>query len=67
MGGSADVNKQSAGVYEFKVCATVPASPLTLHVVGRVTIQNRFEALNEDIVDVAGQVDETSFLCTDVV
>ena len=57
---SADVSRQSAGVHEFEVCGTVPASPMTLHAVGRVTIQNRFEALSEDIVDVVGQVDEPS-------
>ncbi len=34
---SVDVSRKSAGVHEFEVCATVPASPLTLHVVGRVT------------------------------
>ena len=54
---SVDVNGQSAGAHEFEVCATVPASPLTLHAVGRVTIQNRFEALSGDIADVACQVE----------
>ena len=52
---SVDVSSQSAGVHELEVGATVPASPLTLHAVGRVTIQNRFEALSEDIADVVGQ------------
>ena len=54
---SVDVSGQSAGAHEFEVCATVPASPLTLHAVGRVTIQNRFEALSEDIADVVAQVE----------
>ena len=29
----------------------VPGSPRTLRVVGRVTIQNRFEALSEDTMN----------------
>ena len=45
----------SAVAREFEVGASVPASPLTLHTVGRVTIQNRFEALSEDNPDVVGQ------------
>ena len=52
---SVDVSSQVAGVHEFEVGATIPASPLTLHAVARVTNQNRFEALSEDIADVVGQ------------
>ena len=58
---SVDVSRQAA-VHEFEVGATVPASPSTLRAVARVTNQNRFEALSEDIADVVGQPS-----CTDVV
>ena len=56
--GSADGSAQHAGAHDSELCATVPGSPRTLHAVGRVTIQNRFEALSEDTIDVADEVDE---------
>ena len=60
---SVDVSSQAAGVHEFEVGATVRVSPLTLHAVARVTNQNKFEALSEDIADVVGQLScaQTSF------
>ena len=52
--GFVDGSAQPAGAHDTERCATVPASPRDLRVVGRMTIQNRFEALGKDIVDAPG-------------
>ena len=51
---SVDGSAQFAGVHDSEICAIVPVSSRVLRAVGHITIQNRFEALREDIVDVLG-------------